>query len=95
MTRLEAVAKLVPVCRRYNWGPDSADYFVDALEAIGLLEVTSVEDTTFKEAGERLANMFVKTTDPHYSNGQSRLTLDGAYEVLDILRKSGFKVVRE
>ena len=96
MTREEAVNKLRAVSNNYGWGPDRAGYFVDALEALGLLEFTKMEDVVFKAAGEMLRGSLVDVKlDSVLGNGPRRLTEAGAYEVLDVLRKSGFKVVRE
>lgn len=93
MTRDEAIA----VVRAITESNSSERYivdFVDSLEALGVVKFELVKDSTFKAAGEFLKDKFV-VVNTDSRQVQARLTLDGAYEVLDILRKSGFKITKE
>lgn len=82
-----------------SWG--RTDCLIDALVALGLLKLDTIDDPTFKAAGERLTGVYVEGNSTSQSPtkiggaGIFSLTPQGAYEALDVLRKSGFKVTRD
>jgi hypothetical protein len=76
-----------------GFGGFHADHFVAALESVGLRKLDTIDDAAFRAAGECLHGKFVTvkySMDSVLYNMQ--LTDGGAYEVLDVLRKSGFKI---
>ena len=74
--------------------PEFAAKWVLGFEQLGVLKFESEDDATFKIAGEYLANTF---TEIQRDGGSyvHKLTLGGAYESLDVLRKNGFTLVRK
>jgi hypothetical protein len=69
-----------------------ADCFVDALEALGLLKFDTVDDAMFRAAGKALVGAYIHVSTASYIGGAVKLEESGAYEILDVLRKSGFKI---
>jgi hypothetical protein len=89
MTRDEAAR----ILQNRHWNNPLA--FVDSLEALGLLKL---ETPTRCEqlAAQRLENMFVIVTDRDGARRDAvRIHREGAYEIIDILTKSGFKITKE
>jgi hypothetical protein len=79
--------------------PDSsknyANWFVDCLEALGVLTIDTIDDQTFGAAAERLTGARVNIYQPASDLSVARLNLEGALEVMDVLRKSGFRITKE
>ena len=105
MTRNEAVSKVNAVfTARWpaNDATDGSAIFVDSLIALGLFIPTSIDDATFKAAAERLDGVKISVVQSgsgtYAEMAHSRIaTVDraGALEIMDVLRKSGFKVTKE
>jgi hypothetical protein len=88
MTRDEAAR----ILQNRHWNNPMA--FVDSLEALGLLKL----DTTTRceqLAAQRLENMFIIVTDRDGARRDVRIHREGAYEIIDILTNSGFKITKE
>jgi len=77
----------------YNW----CESIVYALEKVGLLKLETAEDNVKIAAAERLRGKLISPAnmDGTVTNAAIRISLDGAYEIIDILDKSGFKITRE
>ena len=88
MTRNQAI-KIVGSVQS---GGEAGEYFVTALAALGLLKFDAIDDETFRKAGAVLWNKRVTIIGEYGSTEIGQLAQGGAYEVLDILRKSGFKI---
>lgn len=90
MTRDEAIQKVTIA----GFAGFHADHLVAALESVGLLKLDAIDDATFRAAGERLEGAFVSGDACGGTLHVAAVRLDraGAYEVLDVLRKSGFKL---
>jgi hypothetical protein len=85
MTREEAIEVCKPV-----WGGCSNDV-VRCLERLGLLKLETIDDATFKSGVDALTGRRVCLI----NGGVSIISRDGAGEVMDVLRKSGFKITKE
>jgi hypothetical protein len=91
VTREEAIRKVTAT----GYAGFRADHLIGALESLGLLKLDTIDDATFRAASERLKNVSVCINPINTSGfqvGQARLSEAGAYEVLDVLRKAGFKI---
>lgn len=97
MTRKEALAKLNGM--QFGWSTQGDDTLVDALVALGVLHLETTEDKVRVAAAERLKNMRINVHAYWQSDTSddqtARITLDGAFEILDILTKSGFRITRD
>jgi hypothetical protein len=95
MTRDEAIAKV-------QFGPKSGpwpDYLIDMLEALGLLYFDPAgagqDDAVRIAAAERLIQAHTQVFSRNDSAIWGKMTRDGAYEILDVLLKSGFKITHD
>ena len=89
MTRDEAVA----IYWKNFEGTTNHGWFIDTLVDLGVLHVETTEDTVRIAAAERLIGMHV---DVHNMEiGPQKIGRDGAFEILDILIKSGFRITRD
>ncbi len=87
MTRAEAIQK---VCAH-----DPAA-FVASLEALGLLHLETTEDKTRIAAAERLTLAFIEVLmEDRITPRNAKITRDGAFEILDVLTKSGFRITKD
>jgi len=96
MTREQAIEVVAAIFESSRSTREIVD-FVDALVRLEVLRVempVTTYDAVFKAAGERLKGAVVTIQGTHGSY-HDRLTRDGAFEVLDVLRESGFTIVRE
>lgn len=91
MTREEAIARVDSV---KDEGLLGGSYIVDILVALGLLHLDVTKDKDRIAAATCLTRKFTTVLS---SDGTSvaQLSQDGAYEILNILTKSGFKITRE
>jgi hypothetical protein len=89
VTRKEAI-KILLVASEGSWF--HAERHVDAFVALGILRLDTIDDETFKAAAERLIGSRIPVSTASYINGCVKLESEGAYEILDVLRKSGFKI---
>jgi hypothetical protein len=90
MTRDEAAR----ILENRHWNNPLA--FVDSLEALGLLKLETTADKDRIAAAGRLVGMYtVVDVNMAGANRSAKITEAGAYEILDILTKSGFKITRE
>lgn len=91
MTRTEAIAKITT--KLTPWSAAVAEQIVDALIALGLLKVETQEQSVRVAAIERLDEVFVSVhVDGWMKHG--RLSRGSAIAIVDLLLKSGFKIVR-
>lgn len=93
MTRDEAIYKAQEIFES-GTSPRAMADVVDFLVALGLLKFETTVDKDRVAAAERLENMFISVV----ANGRKcagQIHVEGAYEILDILTKSGFKITRE
>lgn len=94
MTREEAIAKV----NRLYPAEGLSGAFVDNLVALGLLHIETTEDKVRIAAAERLDTMHVEVHPAKGSVGSSywaKLTRAGAFEIIDILTKSGFRIAKD
>ena len=91
MTRKEAIDK----CKEYWASGSSTRAMIDSLVALGLLQLETTTDKDRVAAAERLQNTHVGCYLTQSNSNIAKLSLDGAYEILDILTKSGFRITRE
>lgn len=95
MTRgeaLEAVRYRRPFAEVYL----NEEWFVDALVAFGLLHLDATSDKDRIAAAERLQGCFmIPMSKEGLELNPVRISKGGAYEILDVLTKSGFKITRE
>ena len=86
MTRDEAVA----IYWKNFEGTTNHGWFIDTLVDLGVLHVETTENKVRIAAADQLTGVGVTT-----SLGAAALGRDGAFEILDILIKSGFRITRD
>jgi hypothetical protein len=92
VTRDEAIDKVKKAVGHF----DRCVNFVEALSVLGLLKFETTADKDRIAAAERLRGMYtVVDVSMAGANRSGKITEAGAYEILDILTKSGFKIMRE
>lgn len=92
----EAIEK---VLQHTEWDRGVAVPLVKALQALGLLHlapaVAGQDDAVRIAAAERLVQAHTQIFSRNDSAIWGKMTRDGAYEILDVLLKSGFKITHD
>lgn len=95
MTRDEAIYKAQEIFESRGSLRAMSD-LVDFLEALGLIKLETPTDKDRIAAAGRLVGMYtVVDVNLAGANRSGKITEEGAYEILDILTKSGFKITKE
>ena len=87
MTRDEAIA----IYQKHSRKPGEVPgWLIDTLVELGVLHLKTTEDIVRVAAVEQLEGMVVDV-----SHGPQKILRRGAFEILDILTKSGFRITRD
>jgi hypothetical protein len=93
MTRGEAIATVEK--HRRGFHGDLTQVLVDVLEALGLLHLETTEDKVRIAAAERLTLAHTLVVGPTATERAANITRDGAFEIIDVLTKSGFRITKD
>jgi hypothetical protein len=95
MTRDEAIDKFEKASPLLNAAHRYPDWVIDGLVALGLLHLETTEDKVRVAAAERLMGVHVGVQGDAHSETYAKITQGGAFEILDVLIKSGFRITRD